>query len=69
VLYLIVISLWGNNGITWEYIGNQYVYQIPMTKVQCENIVHENAWFKWEANEFYKVSMECVAAPDVAKGA
>lgn len=40
-----------------------------MTKVQCENIVHENAWFKWEANEFYKVSMECVAAPDVAKGA
>lgn len=68
MLYLIVISIWGNNGVSWEYIGNQYVYQIPMTKIQCENIVHENAWLKWEANDYYKLSMECVRAPDL-KGA
>ena len=68
MIYLIVISLWGNNGVTWEYIGNQYVYQIPMTYAQCENIVRDTSWIKWETNEYYKVSMECVKAPDLSKG-
>ena len=31
--FILVISMWGQTATgNWEYIGNQYVYNIPMTQ-------------------------------------
>ena len=36
IAYVLVISMWGNTGQNWQYIGNQIVLQQPMTLDQCE---------------------------------
>lgn len=58
--FLVLLSMWGHNGLDWEYIGNQYVFNTPMTEVECTNIVKDTAWSKWESNEFYRIQIECV---------
>ena len=58
ILYVLVISLWGLTAQgEWVYVGNQIVYQEPMTKEQCE--VMADNWSKYELNEFYRMSIEC----------
>ena len=37
-LYVLIISLWGFTGVEWVYVGNQIVYNEPMTKQECEKI-------------------------------
>ena len=39
------------------FVGNQIVYQEPMTKQECE--VMADNWSKYELNEFYRMSIEC----------
>ena len=56
-LFVLIISLWGFTGAEWVYVGNQIVYQEPMTKQECE-VMAEN-WSKYELNEFYRMSIEC----------
>ena len=60
--FLLVISMWGNTGTEWEYIGNQYIYGAPMTIDQCMFIAHQSNWYKYETNENYKLSVECKPA-------
>ena len=52
--FVLVISMWGNNGTTWEYIGNQYVMNEKFTEAQCEILVDNSNWKKHIINEFYK---------------
>ena len=56
-LYMLIISLWGFTGSEWVYVGNQIVYQEPLTKQECE--VMAESWTKFELNEYYRMSMEC----------
>jgi len=64
-VFFIVISIWGYNGSKWEYIGNQYVYKSPLNKVECESIVADSNWDRFETNEYYRLSVECVAEESV----
>ena len=37
-MFILVLSMWGKTASDeWLYIGNQYVYNTPMTQEQCEN--------------------------------
>tara|TARA_Y100001968_G_C18895516_1_gene498226 strand:- start:332 stop:523 length:192 start_codon:yes stop_codon:yes gene_type:complete len=56
--YLLVISLWGYDGLEWIYVGNQIVFNVLMTLNDCQ-IMADN-WSKHELNEFYRLSLECV---------
>ena len=56
-LYMLIISLWGFTGSDWVYVGNQIVYQEPLTKQECETMA--DRWTKFELNEFYRLSIEC----------
>ena len=56
-LYMLLISLWGFTGSEWVYVGNQIVYQEPLTKQECE--VMAESWTKFELNEYYRMSIEC----------
>tara|TARA_R100001015_G_C4634562_1_gene201299 strand:- start:3593 stop:3805 length:213 start_codon:yes stop_codon:yes gene_type:complete len=64
-LFVLVISLWGFTGTEWQYVGNQIVYQEPMSKEQCEEMTKHFA--KYEYNEFYRMSLQCVSADDDKK--
>ena len=61
-MFVLVFSLWGFNGEDWEYIGNQYIYNAPMTIDQCMFIAHQSNWYKYETNENYRLSVECKPA-------
>ena len=53
ILYVLIISLWGYTGTEWVYVGNQIVYQEPMTKEQktVAHTSHANAENGTKQNE------------------
>tara|TARA_Y100001973_G_C5158724_1_gene312324 strand:- start:597 stop:797 length:201 start_codon:yes stop_codon:yes gene_type:complete len=55
--FLLVISMWGNNGTEWVYVGNQIVLNYPMPKEQCMAMAKDWSWH--EQNEYYRFSIEC----------
>jgi len=56
--FVLVISLWGYNGNTWVYTGNQMVLKEPMPLEQCEMIASN--WQKFEMNKYFRFSIECI---------
>lgn len=60
-MFILVLSMWGKTASDeWIYIGNQYVYNTPMTQEQCENIINPSSWSFHGTNEYYKVQLECM---------
>ena len=59
IAYVLVISMWGNTGQDWQYIGNQIVLQQPMTLDQCEYLISETMWQAFYNNEYYKLMAHC----------
>ena len=57
-VFILVVSLWGYNGDTWVYTGNQMVLKEPMPKEQCEVIAAN--WQKFEMNKYFRFSIECI---------
>tara|TARA_B100000941_G_scaffold251553_1_gene198285 strand:- start:973 stop:1197 length:225 start_codon:yes stop_codon:yes gene_type:complete len=57
--FLLVLSMWGNTGTEWVYMGNQYVNNNLMTMQQCEFLISEDQWTKWTENEYYKIQFDC----------
>ncbi len=62
--FVLVISMWGNNGTAWEYIGNQYVMKEKFTQPQCEILVHNSNWQKHMSNEYYRLQFDCFHKDD-----
>tara|TARA_R110001592_G_scaffold20761_5_gene83844 strand:- start:4300 stop:4524 length:225 start_codon:yes stop_codon:yes gene_type:complete len=58
-VFLLVISMWGNTGTEWEYIGNQIVLQEPMTEKQCQYIIKDDKWAATYENEYYMMKTQC----------
>ena len=65
--FLVVISMWGNTGEEWVYMGNQYVMKELLTKQQCRMIVDSDNWKRHETNEYYKVQIECISSSEPIK--
>ena len=61
-LFVLVVSLWGNNGTDWIYIGNQYVLNYPMTIEKCNEMADLDNWSWWETNEYYTIQLNCEEA-------
>ena len=57
-VFILVVSLWGYNGSTWVYTGNQMVLKEPMPQEQCETIASN--WQKFEMNKYFRFSIECI---------
>lgn len=57
--FLLVITMWGNNGIDWEYIGNQIVLQQVMTKEQCVYLIDKDMWEATYENRYYRMMAHC----------
>ena len=57
--FLLVITMWGNNGINWEYIGNQIVLQQVMTEEQCVYLIDKDMWEATYENKYYRMMAHC----------
>jgi len=58
-LYVLVITMWGNTGTEWQYIGNQVTLQQPMTEQQCEYLIDEKMWVATYNNQYYRMMAHC----------
>ena len=61
-LFVLVVTLWGNNGTDWIYIGNQYVLNDPMPIEKCNEMADLDNWSWWETNEYYTIQLNCEEA-------
>ena len=43
-LFILVITMWGNDATQWHYIGNQIALQQEMTEEQCLSLIDEDMW-------------------------
>tara|TARA_R100001509_G_scaffold50701_1_gene27870 strand:+ start:217 stop:417 length:201 start_codon:yes stop_codon:yes gene_type:complete len=57
--FVVVVSIWGNNGTDWVYTGNQYVMKNLFTEEQCQQIVDNSNWNKIRNNEYYDLQFDC----------
>jgi len=57
--FVVVVSIWGNNGTDWVYTGNQYVTKNLFTEEQCQQIVDNSNWNKIRNNEYYDLQFDC----------
>jgi hypothetical protein len=57
--FVLVISMWGNNGSEWLYIGNQMSLQQEMTEEQCLYLIDEEMWETTYDNEHYRMLAQC----------
>ena len=62
--FVVVISMWGNTGTEWVYTGNQYIMQETFTQEQCNTIVDNANWKKYEENEYYGLQFDCFEKDD-----
>ena len=66
-LFIMVISMWGNDGNHWHYIGNQVSLQQPMTEAQCEYLIDKDMWKATYENQYYKMVAHCFPADCAGK--
>jgi hypothetical protein len=57
--FILVISMWGNDGAQWHYIGNQIALQQPMTEEQCLYLIDEDMWQASYDNQYYQLRAHC----------
>ena len=58
-VFLLVVSLWGFNGDTWVYTGNQMVLQEKvLDKEACETM--GRSFMKFEMNKYFTFKVQCI---------
>tara|TARA_A100001391_G_scaffold142624_2_gene100402 strand:+ start:996 stop:1202 length:207 start_codon:yes stop_codon:yes gene_type:complete len=57
--FLLVVSLWGYNGTTWVYTGNQMVYQQEFEKLEkCQEMGRK--FMKFDLNKYFTFKVQCI---------
>ena len=58
-VFLLVISLWGFNGSTWVYTGNQLVLQEKFESRQvCEELGRK--FMNFDMNKYFTFKVQCI---------
>ena len=57
--FLLVVSIWGNNGTDWVYTGNQYIMQELYTQEECMEIASDANWARVKNNPYYDLQFQC----------
>ena len=58
VAWVLVITMWGSNGIDWQPIG-QLVLKQPMLEQQCQWLLRSEMWEQFNNNQYYKMTVRC----------
>ena len=63
-VFLLVVSLWGYNGTSWVYTGNQMVLQDNFETLEsCEDFGRE--FMKFEMKKYFTFKVQCIE--DISK--
>ena len=63
-VFLLVVSLWGYNGTSWVYTGNQMVLQDNFETLEsCEDFGRQ--FMKFEMNKCFTFKVQCIE--DISK--
>ena len=58
-IFLLVVSLWGFNGSTWVYTGNQMVYQEKFYDLKvCQDMGRK--FMKFDMNKYFTFKVQCI---------
>jgi|TARA_R100000995_G_scaffold55495_1_gene27303 hypothetical protein len=58
-IFILVISLWGYNGSTWVYTGNQLILQEKFNELKlCEEIGRK--FMKFDMNKYFTFKVQCI---------
>ena len=58
-VFLLVVSLWGFNGDSWVYTGNQMVLQDKfLDKEACQTM--GRSFMKYEMNKYFTFKVQCI---------
>ena len=58
-VFLLVVSLWGFNGSTWVYTGDQMVLQEKFETLQvCQEFGRQ--FMKFEMNKYFTFKVQCI---------
>ena len=60
IAFVLVISMWGNDGTEWHFIGNQITLQQQMTEEQCNYLINEDMGSARYENQYYRLMAHCV---------
>ena len=64
-IFVLVVSLWGFNGDSWVYTGNQMVLQDKFMDLEsCETFGRK--FMKFEMNKYFTFKVQCIE--DINKG-
>ena len=58
-VFLLVVSLWGFNGDTWVYTGNQMVLQDKFLDIESCQEMGRN-FMKFETNKYFTFKVQCI---------
>tara|TARA_R100000654_G_scaffold34122_1_gene59549 strand:- start:356 stop:568 length:213 start_codon:yes stop_codon:yes gene_type:complete len=56
--FILVITMWGNDGSTDHYIG-QLSLQQPMSEKQCHWMIEDQRWAASYDNNYFMFAMHC----------
>ena len=58
-VFLLIVSLWGFNGTTWVYTGNQMVYQEKFYELKtCQDMGRK--FMKFDMNQYFTFKVQCI---------
>ena len=57
--FVLVISMWGNDGAGTDHYIGQMAMQTPMTQEICEKFIGDDNWSYSYDNEYYKLVPQC----------
>ena len=58
-VFLLVVSLWGYNGTSWVYTGNQMVLQEKFENIEeCREM--GRSFMKFEMNKYFTFKVQCI---------
>ena len=64
--FILVISMWGNDGATDHYIG-QISLQQPFSEAQCNMLIEDKMWASNYENDHYHMKGHCFPAECAGK--
>ena len=63
-VFVLVISIWGNDGNKWLYTGNQYIMSEMMQEEECLKLASSSSWNKVINNLYYDIQFDCFHKDD-----
>tara|TARA_B100000683_G_scaffold276010_1_gene328551 strand:+ start:374 stop:592 length:219 start_codon:yes stop_codon:yes gene_type:complete len=60
--FILVITMWGNDGAGTDHYIGQIALQQPMSQAQCQYMIDDKMWNHSYENNYYHMKGQCFPA-------